>query len=606
MLFPTANLLSQLSRGQLPWPSSSLGVTSFSCLLLIGSSRSKCSKSLAYHYSHLVKQCVESSALSNGKAIHAKIIKSAASFTLFLRNHLLRFYLKCGDLPSALQVFDEMPERNVVSWTSLLAGFVQHGFPEDALSVFCKMHGQGTKPNEFTFVSALQACSFSPSLNRASYQIYALIVRSGYESNVFLMNGFLTALIRHNKFAEALESFDKCLDKDIVSWNTMMSGYLWFSNLEIPGYWHRINHEGVKPDNFTFASVLTGLASLSDLKLGIQVHGQLVKSGYGSEMCVGNSLTALYLNNQNFLDGLKAFEEIPSKDVWSWTQMATGCINCGKPKEALRVIGEMRKIGLKPNKFTLATALNACANFASLEEGKKVHGLRIKLGDNIDVCVDNAVLDMYAKCGCMDGALGVFQSLDEQSVVSWTTMIMGYAQNGHARDALEIFDEMILEGVQPNYITFICVLYACSQGGFIDEGTKYFSSMTLDYGILPGEDHFACMVDLLGRAGRIREAEELIQRMPFRAGVLVWQTLLGACRVHGDTITAMRAAEHALESNKEDPSTYMLLSNMLADLRDWAGVGMLRELMENRNVKKMPAFSWIEINRNNSLPGAYF
>ncbi|RVW68349.1 Pentatricopeptide repeat-containing protein, mitochondrial [Vitis vinifera] len=223
------------------------------------------------------------------------------------------------------------------------------------------------------------------------------------------------------------------------------------------------------------------------------------------------------------------------------------------------------------NKFTLATALTACANLASLEEGKKAHGLRIKLGNDVE--------------------------LEARSVVSWTTMIMGFAQNGQARKALEIFEQMRAEGKAPNYITFICVLYACSQGGLINEGWEYFLSMDRDHGISPGEDHYACMVDMLGRAGHIKEARELIRRMPFQAGVLVWQTLLGACRVHGDVETGLLAAKQALSLDKDDSSTYVVLSNMFADGRNWKGVGSLRELMETRDVKKMPGSSWIQLNK---------
>ncbi|KAL0318684.1 UNVERIFIED_CONTAM: Pentatricopeptide repeat-containing protein [Sesamum angustifolium] len=361
-----------------------------------------------------------------------------------------------------------------------------------------------------------------------------------------------------------------------------------------------MSSEGIKPDEFTFATVLTGLAELSNLEIGSQAHALLVKSGHGVERCVGNALVDMYLKNQMLTDGLRAFEEIPMKDVCSWTQMATGCLNCGEPIEALGAISEMRKGGIKPNKFTLATGLSACANLASLEEGQKLQGLMIKLGDDLDVCVDNALLDMYAKCGCMDGALRVFRSMAERSVVSWTTMIMGYAQNGHSDEALQIFEDMKLEGAIPNYITFICVLYACSQGGHIDSGLKIFTSMSHDYGIIPGEDHYVCMVNLHGRAGRIKEAEELILDMPFKPSVLIWQTLLGACQLHGDVDTAKRAAKRAFAIDENDPSTYVLLSNTFAEFGNWSSAGTLRKWIENRDIKKMPGSSWLEINQDHS------
>lgn len=507
-------------------------------------------------------------------------------------------YTKSGDHISGYKLFDEMPERNVVSWSSIIAGFVQHGCPCDALFLFrCMLRDGTSRPNQFTLVSALQACSLYEDLAPA-FQVYSLVVRLGFESNIFLMNAFLTAMIRHCKLGEALEVFENSQDKDIVSWNAMMAGYLQYSYFHVPAFWYGMIREGVKPDSFTYATVLTGLAALSDLKMGLQVHAQLVKSGHGGEICVGNSLADMYIKNQILVDGFKAFGEMPQRDVCTWTQMAAGCLLCGDPAKALAVIAEMKQMGVRPNKFTLATAVNACANLPSLDEGKKVHSLRIKLGTEIDVCVDNALLDMYGKCGCMDDAWSVFQKMNHHSVISWTAMIMGCAQNGQAREALEIFDEMRIDGIDPNYITFICVLYACSQGGFIHEGWEYLSSMTNIYGISPGNEHYACMVLLLGRAGHIKEAEELILSMPFQPSLLVWQTLLGVCQVQGDMETGKRAAEHAINLDQKDPSSYVLLSNMFAGLNNWDNVGMLRELMETREVKKIPGSSWIEVEKD--------
>ncbi|XP_077219610.1 uncharacterized protein LOC143853757 [Tasmannia lanceolata] len=545
------------------------------------------------NYSIFLQRCAQTSCLDKGRAIHAKLIKNSMLSSIFLHNHLLNMYCKCRDLVQGLQLFDEMPERNVVSWSALIAGFAQLGHPKEALSLFRRMQQAGVKPNEFTLVSVLNACSMSKNLSHA-YQIYARIIQFGFESNIFLTNAFLDILIRHGKLVEAEELFEKCHEKDIVSWNTMIAGYLQFSFYGIWSFWCRMNYLGVKPDKFTFASILTSLGALLSLKNGLQVHAQLVKYGHGNDICVGNSLLDMYLKNQDLIEGLKAFDEMHEKDMVSWTHMASGCLQCGQPNKALKFIEQMKLMGVEPNEFTIATALSACASLVSLEEGKKVHSLRIKLGDEMDDCVDNALADMYAKCGCMEAAWRVFKSMKDCSVISWNTMIMGFAQNSLAKEALEVFDKMRSENVEPNEITFICLLYACSQGGFIDEGWGYFSSMTCDYGISQGEDHYACMVDLLGRAGRIAEAEGFIKSMPFRPGALVWQTLLGACRIHGDLETAKRAAENALALDKQDPSTYVLLSNLYADSSNWDGVEKLREVMENRGVKKMPGCSWVK------------
>lgn len=550
-------------------------------------------------YASILRHCVASANSRKAKTIHAKLIKTSKhdSHSLFIHNHLINAYVKCGLIANALQLFDEMPDKNVVSWTVLIAGFAQKGFPTETLSLFSDMHRSSTRPNEFTFVSVLQACSFAQSLDLiCAFQVLALVIKFGFGNNVYLVNAFLTTLIRHGKLNEAIEVFEGCFVRDSVSWNAILDGFLKFSCRDIPGLWRRMIAEGIKPDEFALATVLTGLAELSNLETGLQVHAHLIKSGYGSERCAGNALVDMYLKSQKLNDGFAAFEEIPSKDVCSWTQIAAGCLNCGEAMEALRVIGEMRRAGIKPNKFTLATGLNACASLSSLDEGKKIQGLMTKLGDeDIDICVDNALLDMYAKCGQMDGAMRVFEAMPERSVVSWTTMIMGYAQNGESEQALKIFEEMRVQGERPNHITLICVLYACSQGGYIDRGLKYLSSMSSEYEVVPREDHYVCVVNLLGRAGRIREAEELILRFPFEPSAVVWQTLLGACRLHGDVETAKRAAEGALAVDGNDASTYVLLSNTFADFEDWRSAGVLRQWLENRDIKKMPASSWLEV-----------
>lgn len=554
------------------------------------------------HYSALLQRCAAVAGEPKlGGAIHGGLLKRCIlPSSLFLQNHLLNAYFKCGDVSSSLRLFEEMPRRNVVSWSAAIGGLVQGGRPEKALSLFLEMRRCGATPNEFTLVSSLNACTSSGDLDLA-HQLYAQVIQLGFEANVFLTNAFLTALLRNRRLAEAVELFEKFHGKDVVSWNAMIAGYLQLSYSDVWGFWCRMNREAVQPDEFTFSSILTGLAETASLRHGLQVHAQLVKYGHGDDTCVGNSLADMYLKNQSLPDGLKAFDEMPHRDVVSWTQMASGCVQCGDPASALRVLKGMMLAGVKPNRFTLATAFNACSSLVSLEEGRKTHALRIKLGeDAADLCVDNALIDMYVKCGCMEGAMAVFRSMRGRSVISWTTMIMGFAQNGLPREALGAFKEMISERVEPNYITFICVLYACSQGGLVEEGWEYLGSMARDHGVEPGEDHYACMVGLLGRAGRIAEAEALIESMPFRAGALVWQTLLAACRAHGDAETGKRAAERALAQDREDPSTYVLLSNIFAHLRDWNGVGRVRGLMESSEVEKVPGCSWIEVMGSSS------
>ncbi|KAG6520679.1 pentatricopeptide repeat-containing protein At2g13600-like [Zingiber officinale] len=557
-------------------------------------------QTLQEQYARLLHRCVLTSDLRLGATLHSCLLRRCLILplhpsSLFLQNHLLNMYFKCFPDPSlALRLFDRMPSRNTVTWSAAIAGLIQSGRPQRALSVFSAMNRAGdARPNEFTLASALNASSLAGYGAALAQQIYSLVLRLGFGSNEFLMNAFLMSFIRSGKMEEAAEVFGNIGGRNVVDWNSMLAGYLQSSCSEIWRFWCRMIQAGVMPDEFSFSSVLSGLAKASSLRCGVQVHGQVIRHGHGDDLCVGNSLVEMYSKNKSLASSIKAFEEMPRRDVVSWTQMAAGCLDCGNPTKSLRIMEKMKLAGVMPNKFTMATWFNACSGLASLEEGKKAHGFRIKMGSNVDLCVDNSLIDMYVKCGSMSSAKQVFESMKDRSVISWTSMIMGFAQHGLAREAVKAFDQMVSENVKPNYITMICVLYACAQGGLVDEGRSYFDSMMREHGILPTEDHYACMVDLLGKAGHVAEAEELIQSMPFEPGLLVWQTLLGACQLHGNVEIGKRAAEKALVLEKKDPSTYVLLSNIYADARSWDTAERIRELMEKREVRKMLGSSWI-------------
>ncbi|KAM0840327.1 hypothetical protein ACQ4PT_059735 [Festuca glaucescens] len=547
-------------------------------------------------YAALLQRSAAASDPRLASSLHAALLKPGLlASDQFLSNHLLIAYFRA--LPRlrrhGLRLLDEMPRRNAVSWAAAIAGLAQGGRPREALAVFRWMRRAGCPPSEFALVSALNASSFVGGTH--ARQLYALVLRLGFQSNVFLMNAFLTAMVRHGKLADAVRLFECACLRDIVSWNTLLAGFARHSSCaQMWSLWLRMVREGAGPDGFSFSTVLSGLTADMDMAGGLQVHGQLVKSGFGDDVCVGNSLVEMYMKNRALEFGARAFAEMPRRDVVSWTEMAAGWLHCGEPAKAVGVLSPMMLDGIAPNNYTFATAANACATLTSLREGSKVHGYAIKLGESSDVGVNNALIAMYAKCGSASSAHMVFQSMRQRPVISWTTMIMGFSRNGQAREAVQVFDDMVLEGVAPNQVTFLCVFSACSQGGFVDEAWIYFSAMADKFGVKPGEDHYACMVDLLGKAGHIQEAEELISRIPFRPGVLVWQALLSVCQLHGDEGAAKRAAEHALALEKEDPSTYLLLSRTLAGRHNWDGAGKFRGLMGDRDVMKLPGSTWLE------------
>jgi pentatricopeptide repeat protein len=348
-------------------------------------------------------------------------------------------------------------------------------------------------------------------------------------------------------------------------------------------------------DHFVFATALNASASLAALEQGSQLHTHVVKVGFESDLFIKNALLDMYVKCGNLKDAQKVFDNMLDKEVISWNAMIAGYGQTGQGEKAMKLFFQMQIGGMDKDHFTYTSVLSASASLVAVEQGKLVHAHIIKTGYESNVSVGNTLVDMYAKCGSINAAHKVFENMPEKDVVSFNAIIAGYAHHGHGNEALRFFEQMQLVGMQPNDITFICILSACSHVGLVNEGCNYFNSMCRDHNIKPRMEHYACMVDLLSRAGCLYEVEEFIHEMPFKPGAVIWRTLLGACRVHGNIELGKLAAEYALELEPQDSATYVLLSNMFAAAGMWDEAENVRKLMRARKVKKEPGQSWIEI-----------
>eukprot|EP01018_Ginkgo_biloba_P011979 Gb_15588 [translate_table: standard] len=547
-------------------------------------------------YGCLLQACVDKNALTEGKCIHDCIKRDGIDTDRFLGNHLINMYSKFGNVVAARQVFDEIPARNLVSWSAMIAGYAQNGHCKQALQAFCGMLYAGIKPNQFIFASVLRACS-NPSNLQPGKQVHACIIKSEYNSNVLLGSALVNMFIKCGSIRDSRNAFDKLPERNVISWTAMMVGYAQNGNGEESlKLFCQMQRAGIKPDHFVFSSVLRACGSLVNLELGKQLHVQVIKFGLDSDVCAGTSLVDMYSKCHNVEAAFQVFDRMCERNVVSWCAMIAGYAETGYGEESLKLFNQMRQVGMEPNQFIFSSVLRACAMLADLEHGKQVHTNVIKIGLMYDLCGESALITMYAKSGSIENARKIFDIMPKRDVVAWTAMIAGYAQHGHGREALELFDQMQGAGIKPNHITFVGVLSACSHVGLVNEGWQYFDSMSRDHGIMPTGDHYACMVDILGRAGHLVEAENLINQMPFEPNALVWRTLLGACRIHGNMELGKRAAECILELEPQDDATYVLLSNMNAAVGNWDNVAKIRKMMTERGVKKEVGHSWIEVN----------
>ncbi|KAJ7564253.1 hypothetical protein O6H91_02G009700 [Diphasiastrum complanatum] len=504
-------------------------------------------------YVCILKGCSRRKALAEGKQLHALIVQSVLDSNIFLANTLVHMYSKCGSLLDAHKVFSNMPQHNVYSWTAIISAYADSGEVEEAIDLFQKMQDTGLAPDKVLFVVVLKA--------------YA---KCGCTE-------------------DARELFDNMSERDVVSWNAMIAGYAQNGlGKEALALYEQMKQEAVQPDNVTFVLLLKACASLAALEQGKQLHSEIIKRGFQSDVVVGNTLVHMYAKCGCTEHGRELFDNMSERDVVSWNAMIGGYAQNGLGKDALALYDQMKQEGMQSNNVTFILLLQACASLAALEQGKQLHSEIIKRGFQSKVIVGNTLVDMYAKCGCTEDARELFDNMSERDVVSWSAMIAGYAQNGLGKEALALYEQMQREGTKPNEVTFISVLSACAHSGLVDQGCYFFDSMCKNHGVTPTKEHYACMVDLLGRAGCLADAELFINKMPIQPNSVVWMTLLGAARNHGHAEIGRRAFDRVVKLEPKNAAPYVLLSNIYAAAGKKDELAKIRNQMKEAGVKGMP------------------
>jgi pentatricopeptide repeat protein len=352
---------------------------------------------------------------------------------------------------------------------------------------------------------------------------------------------------------------------------------------------------GMMPNQSTFSNLLRACASLATLEQCEQVHSHIIKCGIELDIFMGNALVDAYSKCKSIENARQIFDHMSEIDVVTCTSMIAGYTQSGHGEKALELSWNMHCKGMELDQFAFSSALNACAGLSALEQGKQFHAHVFKVGYESDVFAGNALINMYAKCGSIEDACQTFYRIPERDVVSWTAVIAGCAHHGRGHEALHLFEQMLQVGIKPNNITLISVLSACNHAGLVDEACLYFESMIRDHGIEPGVEHYACLVDILGRTGQLDEAERLVNEMPFEPNASVWGSLLASSRTHGNTELGRRAAEHLFDLEPKGSGTHVLLANMYASAGRWEDVAKVRRMMKEGGIKKEPGCSWIEV-----------
>lgn len=352
--------------------------------------------------------------------------------------------------------------------------------------------------------------------------------------------------------------------------------------------------EDAELNPFSFSIAARACASIGIRTTGKQLHATSVKCGFEYNLPVTNSILDMYCRLGFVLEANQYFFEMNQKDLITWNTLISGYERMDSSK-CLHIFSRMQAEGFSPNCFTFTSVIAACANLAVLACGQQVHGGSVQRGLIQNLELANALIDMYAKCGSISDSHKIFVEMSYKSLVSWTSMMIGYGAHGYGKEAVQLFDEMVSSGVRPDQVVFVAVLSACSHAGLVDEGLRYFKSMVGDYNVTPDKEIYGCVIDLLGRAGRVEEAYDLIENMPFKPDESDWGALLGACKAHKLPHLGKLVAQRLLDLRPNTVETYLTLSNVYAAEGRWIEFAKMRKLMRGIGNKKEAGRSWIEV-----------
>ncbi|XP_031486334.1 pentatricopeptide repeat-containing protein At3g24000, mitochondrial-like [Nymphaea colorata] len=547
--------------------------------------------------SSVLKVCACMRNIREGKSIHALLVKTGINLDGFLQSCLLDVYAKCGLVEDAHKIFARIPVHDVVSWSAMITCFAQHGYGHEAFQSFCDMRKTNIMPNQFTLASIISSITDVVDDKIQAASIHGYVIKVGFDLENIVGNALVQMYMKFDAVQEGCRVFDLMVCHDTISWNALLSGFQSSNScLEGLNTFIKMLLEDIKPNKYSFVSVLRSCTNLLGAKHGEQVHTHVIKHGLEEDCFVGTALIDLYAKYGFLVKARRVFDRMLERDVFTWTVIITGYAHNDEGEQALRCFQLMQREGINANQFTLASCLNACSSNSALGNGCQFHSWIIKSGLLSDIYVASSLVDMYSKCGCMEEAETLFHDLDAKDVVAWNTLICSYSQHGLGKKALGAFKDMLEEGLRPDEVTFLGILSACNHVGLIKEGKQYFESMNQVYGINPTMEHLACMVGILGRAGNLDEVKSFIERMSLTPDALIWEAVLGACRMHGNVELGEEAAEKLFEIDPLRDSTYILLSNIYAAAGKWSDVVKVRQKMSDSGVKKEPGCSWIEID----------
>ncbi|KAI3800677.1 hypothetical protein L1987_28771 [Smallanthus sonchifolius] len=532
------------------------------------------------------------------QSFHASSVQYGFVSDLTLVNSILNSYGRCRRVTDASNLFESMDKRDIVSWNSLVSAYALIDNVSEISQLLSRMSLSGLEPDQQTFGSLISAVTRQGN-PRIGKLVHGKVVSSGFEVDVQVKTLLITMYLKFKDLTIAYQLFESTPDKDMILWTAMISGLLQNEGADKSlSLFHEMLISKVIPSTTTIACALAACAHLGSFLVGTSIHGYILRQKILVDIPTQNSLITMYAKCGQLDKSCAVFETMSHKDVVTWNAMVAGQAQNGQLSNALYVFNEMRRSFEKPDAVTVVSLLQACASIGAHHQGKWIHNFIIRNSLKSSILIDTALIDMYFKCGNIDSARKCFDRMSKHDVVTWSTMIGGYGSHGKGEDALEMFMEFLQSGLEPNHVIFLSVLYSCSHNGLVDEGLTLFQTMTNRYKIKPKLEHCACVVDLLCRAGRVKDAYDFYKKMFMEPVVDVLGILLDACRSKGNKELGDVIASEIHRLKPEDAGNLVQLVHNYASSAQWDGVGEAWVQMRSLGLKKIPAWSFIELNGN--------
>ncbi|KAF3433051.1 hypothetical protein FNV43_RR24153 [Rhamnella rubrinervis] len=530
------------------------------------------------------------------KQLHAQLLTTGLFYDALFANCAVEYFGKyVGDFDYACDFLKQLDWRlSSFPFNTLISGYVASNMPREAVWAYRRILRDGFVPDMYTLPAVLKSCTKFLGIGEGR-QVHGMVIRMGFCGDVYVQNSLVHFYSVCGDFGDASRMFDEMRVRDVVSWSGLISGFVRVGLFEEAiALFLRMD---VEPNTATFVTVLVALGRIGYLSVGRATHGLILKRPMGTLLAVGNALMDMYVKCERLFEAKQIFDELPERDIVSWTCFISGLVQCKHPKESLELFWNMQNLGIEPDKIILTSVLSACASLGALHYGRWVHEYIDRRGIKWDIHVGTSMIDMYAKCGSIKMALQVFNDMPCRNVLTWNALLGGLATHGLGHEALKQFQVMTRSGTKPNEVTFLAILSACCHSGLVDEGRSHFRQMINEpYNLSPSLEHYGCMVDLLCRSGLLDEALELISTMPMPPDVLICGALLSACKATGNVELPQEILERLLDLEPQDSGVFVLLSNIYAANRRWADVKRVRWLMKEKGIQKAPGSSVLEVN----------